>query len=75
MADVVDQCAPEKLDNLLKAVDAHAVVNIRGSGRRLFNLANKLAELLGEEVQAFASEPIARDRRAEAEEATRRSVQ
>jgi hypothetical protein len=58
---------PEQLETLLKVVDPSSLMYLRGAGRRLFNLANHLAELLGEEVEPFATRPI---RRAEAEAAT-----
>jgi hypothetical protein len=66
-AGVVDECTPEQLDTLLQAVDPGSLMYVRRGGRRLFKLANHLAELLGEEAEPFAPEPIARDRRAEAE--------
>jgi hypothetical protein len=69
-AAVPDQCTAEQLENLLKAVDPKALMHIRAAGRRLFNVANQLAELLNEEVQPFGREPITHARRAEAEEAT-----
>ena len=70
-ADVPNQCTPDQLENLLKAVDPRMLMFMHAGGRALFNLANHLAELLGgEEVQQFAREPIARERRAEAAEAT-----
>jgi len=62
MAGVVDECTPEQLENLLQVVDPTALMFVRGGGRRLFKLANHLAELLGAEVEEFtvpkASVPI-----------------
>ena len=66
-AGVVAECTPEQLDTLLQAVEPGLLMYLRGGGRCLFNVANQLAELLGEEVEQFATKPI---RRAEAEEAT-----
>jgi hypothetical protein len=63
--DVVNGCTPEQLENLLEAVDAGSLMYLRGGGRSLFNLANHLAELLGEEVEQFATKPITLARRAE----------
>jgi len=64
MAGVVDECTPEQLENLLQVVDPDSLMYVRGCGRRLFKLANRLAELLGEEVEEFtvpkASAPITR---------------
>ena len=68
-ANVVEQCTSEQLEDLLKAVDAHSLQFLRRDGRMLFNVANRLAELLGEDLEE-ARRPITRDRRAEAEEAT-----
>jgi hypothetical protein len=63
-ADVVDQCTPEQLEILLQAIDPCSLMYVRGGGRRLFKLANRLAELLGAEVEEFTvpkvSAPIER---------------
>jgi hypothetical protein len=63
-ADVMEQCTPEQLENLLQAVDPSSLMYVRGGGRRLFHLANHLAELLGADVEEFtvpkASVPIER---------------
>ena len=64
-AGVVDECTHEQRDTLLQAVEPRMLMYVRGGGRALFNLANRLAELIGEEVEQFATKPI---RRAEAEE-------
>ena len=69
-AEVPNQSTSNQLETLLQAVEPRMLMYLRGGGRALFNLANHLAELLGEEVEQFAREPIGRDRRAEAEEAT-----
>jgi hypothetical protein len=55
VAGVVDECTPEQLENLLQAVDPGSLMYVRGGGRRLFKLANHLAELLGEEVEEFST--------------------
>jgi hypothetical protein len=68
-ACVADECTSEQLDNLLQVIDPGSLMYLHGAGRRLFNLANHLAELLGgEEVQQFETQPIIRARRAEAQE-------
>src|SRR6516165_8282156 len=61
--DVVDECTPEQLDNLLRAVDPKMLMYVRGGGRRLAGLADRLEALLEEqEVSApvEASPPIER---------------
>ena len=59
VASVMDQCTPEQLDKLRQAVDPKLLMYVRGGGRMLFRVANRLAELLGEDLEE-ASAPIER---------------
>src|SRR5262249_31110644 len=61
VASVMDQCTPEQEDNLRRVIDPALLMYVRGGGRMLFRVANRLAELLGAEVEEFgakASAPI-----------------
>ena len=64
----VATCTPEQLERLADAIEPKSLMYLHGAGRMLFNLANQLAELAGEEVQQFGTRsPV---RRAEAGGAT-----
>ena len=58
-AGVLDEYTPEQLDKLRQAVDPKLLMYVRGGGRMLFRVANRLAELLGEDLEE-ASAPIER---------------
>ena len=60
-AGVLDEYTPEQLDKLRQAVDPKLLMYVRGGGRMLFRVANRLAELLGEDLEE-ASAPIERAR-------------
>jgi hypothetical protein len=64
-ADIPNQCTETQLVSLLQVVDPKALTYLWRSGRVLFNLANQLAELLGEEVEPFGSAREHREHRAE----------
>jgi hypothetical protein len=51
MAGVVDECTPEQLDNLLKAVDPTMLMYVRGGGLSLIKVATALATRLGAEEE------------------------
>jgi hypothetical protein len=59
VAGVLDEYTPEQLDKLRQAVDPKLLMYVRGGGRMLFRVANRLAELLGEDLEE-ASAPIER---------------
>jgi hypothetical protein len=59
VASVIDEYEPEQLDKLRQAVDPKLLMYVRGGGRMLFRVANRLAELLGEDLEE-ASAPIER---------------
>ena len=58
-AGVLDEYTPEQLDKLRQAADPKLLMYVRGGGRMLFRVANRLAELLGEDLEE-ASAPIER---------------
>jgi hypothetical protein len=60
VASFLDEYTPEQLDKLPQAVDPNLLICVRGGGRMLFRVANRLAELLGEEVEEFTSARIER---------------
>lgn len=65
VASVLDEYSSEQLENLRQgqAVDPALLMYVRGGGRMLFQVANRLAELLGADVEEFgvkASAPIKR---------------
>jgi hypothetical protein len=57
VAGAVDLDDDEQLNKLLPAVDPKMLMDVRGAGRMLFRVANRLAELLGEDLKE-ASAPI-----------------
>jgi hypothetical protein len=59
VAGVLDEYTPEQLDKLRQAVDPKLLMYVRGGGRMLFRVANRLAELLGDDLEE-ASAPIER---------------
>jgi hypothetical protein len=61
VANMLDEYTPEQLDNLLQAVDPTALMYVRGGGRMLFRVANRLAALLGVDAEE-ALGPIERAR-------------
>jgi len=63
-AGVLDEYTPEQLDKLRQAVDPKLLMYVRGGGRMLFRVANRLAELLGEDLEE-ASAPVERARQEE----------
>ena len=64
VAGVLDEYTPEQLDKLRQAVDPKLLMYVRGGGRMLFRVANRLAELLGEDLEE-ASAPVERARQEE----------
>jgi len=61
VAGMLDEYTPEQLDKLPQAIDPELLMCVRGGGRMLFRVANRLAELLGEDLEE-ASAPIERAR-------------
>jgi hypothetical protein len=57
VAGVMDQYEPEQLDKLRQAIDPKMLMYVRGGGRMLFRVANRLAELLEVDLEE-ASAPI-----------------
>jgi len=55
----LDQCTPEQLDKLLQAVDYSLLMYVRGGGRMLANLADRLEALLEERERSKAVEASA----------------
>jgi hypothetical protein len=55
----LDECTPEQLENLKRAVEPTALMSVLGAGRRLSRVAKRLAELLGVDLEE-ASAPIER---------------
>jgi hypothetical protein len=59
VAGVMDEYEPEQLDSLRQVIDPALLMYVRRGGRMLFRVANRLAELLGEDLEE-ASAPIER---------------
>jgi hypothetical protein len=59
VAGVMDEYESEQLDSLRQVIDPKLLMYVRGGGRMLFRVANRLAELLGEDLEE-ASAPIER---------------
>jgi hypothetical protein len=55
----MDEYESEQLDSLRQVIDPKLLMYVRGGGRMLFRVANRLAELLGEDLEE-ASAPIDR---------------
>ena len=59
VAGMLDEYTPEQLDKLPQAIDPELLMCVRGSGRMLSRVANRLANLLGVDEEE-ASAPIER---------------
>ena len=59
VAGMLDEYTPEQLDKLPQAIDSELLMCVRGSGRMLSRVANRLANLLGVDEEE-ASAPIER---------------
>jgi hypothetical protein len=57
----VDQCTSEQLENFREAIDPNLLRYVRGSGRLLIRIADRLAELCGLELEDYDPIPVAAD--------------